>query len=34
MHRLCKLQRPILCVDPSEALLVQAKAHPEGEFVS
>lgn len=33
VHRLCKLQRPILCVDPSEALLVQAKAHPEGECI-
>lgn len=32
-HRLCGLIHQILCVDPYDSLLVQARAHPEGGFV-
>lgn len=31
-HRLCGLTQKVLCVDPYESLLAQARAHPEGAF--
>lgn len=33
-HRLCGLTHKLLCVDPYESLLAQARAHPEGGFAS